>query len=727
MADSAISGLTVSTTPSGAAVGVIADVGVDYKISLINMAKAGGAVVLNSTQQTGSASITGSYTAGTSVYGATSALIVGTATFGTLSRGSLLDDGTNAILAAVSGGGVVLKANAGASSNSLTLDITNNVTLGAAGSYKTGSSIYGATSATVNGALAVVGAVTGVTTLTASGVVTASSFSGSGSGLSSHSIPNASIVTSPVTSVTASGYLTSSGGLTPNLTMTATPSFTSVTLGTALAVSSGGTGSATQNFVDITTTQTIGGSKTFSGTVVLSGASITAGTVNIGTGGAQTGVLPVANGGTAASSLGAAPFVVLTPGSQQTGSINISSTLTASSVLTGTSTYSTNAAVGGTLAVTGTTAVAALNASGSIASAGTVSMAYSFIRNKIINGAMAIDQRNNGTSITPTGPVYTVDRWKYLGTQASKFSAQQNNTSVSGPPGFPFDIGLISQSSYTVVTSDYFAISQAIEGANVSDLAFGTSNALPVTLSFWVRSSIVGTFGGSFQNSASTRVYPFSYTILNAATWTFITKTIPGDTAGTWVTSGNGIGLYLNFGLGSGSTYSGTAGAWATGNYIQPTSTVSVVGTSGANFFLTGVQLETGSTATPFEQRLYGTELSLCQRYCFLAGLQSYGGGGGGGNSIYGPAYAQSATNAFAVIYFPTPMRTLPTLTVLNLGTTNFQFNSTAANSLSAITVNLGTSLSVLLALTCTGLTPGAAGSLLSTAAGSGMIFSAEL
>ena len=138
-----------------------------------------------------------------------------------------------------------------------------------------------------------------------------------------------------------------------------------------------------------------------------------------------------------------------------------------------------------------------------------------------------------------------------------------------------------------------------------------------MTLSVWVRSSLTGTFGGALQNEANTRSYPFSFTVNSANTWEYKTVTIPGDTIGTWETN-NGSGIKVRFNLGAGSSKSGAAGAWAGADYRSSTGATSVVGTSGATFYITGVQLEAGSVATPFERRPYGTELALCQRYCFV-------------------------------------------------------------------------------------------------------------
>jgi len=244
---------------------------------------------------------------------------------------------------------------------------------------------------------------------------------------------------------------------------------------------------------------------------------------------------------------------------------------------------------------------------------GTTTGYYGF-KNRIINGAMVIDQRNAGASVTPTNGQYTLDRWAAVLTQASKFTVEQTITGVAAPVGFTDYLAFTSSSAYSVLTGDAFGMYQLIEGLNVADLAWGTANAQTVTLSFWVRSSLTGTFGGSIINNAANRSYVFSYTISSANTWEQKTVTIAGDQSGTWLTT-NGVGLMVRYGLGSGSTFTGTAGSWGAGNIVQPTGSVSVVGTNGATFYITGVQLEKGSTATSFDYRPYGTELQLAQRY----------------------------------------------------------------------------------------------------------------
>jgi hypothetical protein len=175
---------------------------------------------------------------------------------------------------------------------------------------------------------------------------------------------------------------------------------------------------------------------------------------------------------------------------------------------------------------------------------------------------MVIDQRNNGASVTPANGAYTLDRWWHQLSQASKISVQRSTTA---PAGFINSALITSLSAYSVGVNDYFNIIQIIEGFNVSDLGWGTANAQTITVSFWVRSSLTGTFGGAILNNSQARAYPFSYTISSANTWEQKLVTIPGDTTGTWLTDNSG-GLRLSFGLGVGANYSATAGSWQSGS-----------------------------------------------------------------------------------------------------------------------------------------------------------------
>ena len=282
---------------------------------------------------------------------------------------------------------------------------------------------------------------------------------------------------------------------------------------------------------------------------------------------------------------------------------------------------------------------------------------YGF-KNRIINGAMVIDQRNAGASVTPANAQYTLDRWQSVASAASKFSVQQNASAVTPPAGFKNYLGVTSLSAYSVGAGEVFGLLQPIEGFNTADLGFGAAGASTVTLSFWVRSSLTGTFGGSLSNSATNRSYPFSYTISSANTWEYETITIAGDTTGTWIGATNGTGLNVQFSLGTGTSLSGTAGSWAGSFYGSATGATSVVGTNGATFYITGVQLEKGSTATSFDYRPYGTELQLCQRYYYVVVNQAPVG-----SSVeYASVAFFNASELDGFITFPVSMRTSPTL-----------------------------------------------------------------
>jgi len=276
------------------------------------------------------------------------------------------------------------------------------------------------------------------------------------------------------------------------------------------------------------------------------------------------------------------------------------------------------------------------------------------LKNRIINGDMRIDQRNAGASITPTNGQYSVDRWACYLSQTSKFSAQQNAASVTPPAGFTNYLGVTSLSAYSITSTDLFLLNQNIEGLNVADLGWGTANAQTITLSFWVRSSLTGTFGGSLRNSALNRSYPFSYTITAANTWEKETITIAGDTSGTWLTT-NGVGINLALGFGVGSTYSGTAGSWSGSNFLSATGATSVVGTNGATFYITGVQLEQNTSATPFERRMYGQELLNCQRYFWMLTADT------GNTTPFNAVWYNSKIRM--AMTCPVMMRTTPTVT----------------------------------------------------------------
>ena len=290
-------------------------------------------------------------------------------------------------------------------------------------------------------------------------------------------------------------------------------------------------------------------------------------------------------------------------------------------------------------------------------------------RNRIINGDMRIDQRNAAAAVTiTTGNQFSVDRFQGITSVSSKYSLQQTTTTAVG---FVNSIKALSLSAYTVGTSEQNFIRHHVEGLNMGDLNWGTSGAKTVTLSFQVRSSLTGTFGGSIFNYNGSRSYPFSYSIGSADTWTTISLTITGDTTGTWLAT-NGVGMTIAFTLGTGSGLSGTAGAWMAGYNSSASSTVSILGTSGATLYITGVQLEVGSVATPFEHRSYGEELASCQRY-----YQHYVQADGA--VIPGTGVWRSGDRADTTMALPVAMRATPTIAAVNIGNVNVYSGGGAA------------------------------------------------
>ncbi len=285
--------------------------------------------------------------------------------------------------------------------------------------------------------------------------------------------------------------------------------------------------------------------------------------------------------------------------------------------------------------------------------------------NRIINGSMVLDQRNAGASITADNTTFSVDRFKMLASVASKFTSQQNAGSVTPPTGFINYAGYTSSSAYSVGAAEVFAVQQNIEGLNIFDFGWGTASAQSITLSFWVRASLTGTYSVVFKNSAANRSYVASYTVSASNTWEQKTITIAGDTSGTWLTT-SGIGLRLYFTLAAGSAQVGSAGSWQAADLYGVTGGISVVGTNGATFYITGVQLEKGSTATSFDYRPYTTELQLAQRYFEIAS-----------GGWQGPVYATDSDMAVSVNY-AVKKRANPTLTVL----TSFE------NCCSSVTAN---------------------------------------
>ena len=290
-------------------------------------------------------------------------------------------------------------------------------------------------------------------------------------------------------------------------------------------------------------------------------------------------------------------------------------------------------------------------------SGGVLAPISSVMRNRIINGQMVLDQRNAGAVQTsPANNVYNLDRWR-CNVGGGGFNIQQTPSTTE--TGFATRVAAgfsnyLAVTSTAVTSASNYNIRQLIEGFNTADLAFGTASAKTITLSFWVYSSLTGTFGGSIQNSAGDRSYVYSYTIAAADTWQQVTATIPGDTSGTWIGATNGIGLVLYIAYSTAVANAGAAGSWTANDFRAPTGQVNVVGTNGATFYITGVQLEVGTQATSFEYRQYQQELALCQRYYYktIPGVI---------NGTFGSSYTTATTSTQALIQFPVTLRTRPT------------------------------------------------------------------
>jgi hypothetical protein len=308
------------------------------------------------------------------------------------------------------------------------------------------------------------------------------------------------------------------------------------------------------------------------------------------------------------------------------------------------------------------------------ASGGVLAPISSVMRNRIINGAMTISQRNGTSSVAVgVGSTYVLDRWvNFRDSSGGAYSVQQDAGAVTPPAGFNDYLGITVTATDTFGSAGtQFNLAQFIEGFNTADLDFGKSTAKAITLSFWVQSSLTGTFAGGISNSAGDRSYVFTYTINSANTWEQKSVTIAGDTTGTWLTN-NGIGIRTIFSLGTGATNQGTAGVWA-GSYVYNTSAaVKLLSTSGATFYITGVQLEVGTQATSFEYRQYQQELALCQRYYETMGI-------GTGGTCRSNTFC-SATR------FAVPKRASPTVAVLN-STLSFSNGSGTAITLTGSTL----------------------------------------
>jgi hypothetical protein len=310
------------------------------------------------------------------------------------------------------------------------------------------------------------------------------------------------------------------------------------------------------------------------------------------------------------------------------------------------------------------------------------------MKNRIINGDMQIDQRNSGASVTVnnTNLNYSVDRW--WGTGKTSDGVYTMQRSASTPPiGFSNFLRItVTTADASIAAGDTYYMGTKIEGFNVADLGFGSANARTITVSFWARSSVTGTFSGALLNGAENRSYPFTFAINAANTWEYETITIAGDTTGTWATD-NSAGMALALDLGSGSNFRATAGSWVAAGEYGATGAVTLISTLNATLDITGVQLERGSTATSFDYLPYGTELMLCQRYYYrLMGNSAYEGIGNGF------AISYNSTNCQGPFVLPVKMRTSPSVSYSsNLKVSDVFSYSRSVSSMSISSVNNGT------------------------------------
>ncbi len=339
-------------------------------------------------------------------------------------------------------------------------------------------------------------------------------------------------------------------------------------------------------------------------------------------------------------------------------------------------------------------------------------------RNRIINGDMRIDQRNAGAAVTADGS-FPVDRWSLLKSGTGTLTVQRGTTTP--PAGFTHYIRATATVADTSAAAEYYGIGQRIEGNNITDLDFGLSTAKTVTVSFWVRSSLTGTFSVSIRNSATNRAYIGTYTISTANTWERKTVSIAGDTSGTWLTD-TGVGINLLFDLGSGSTYQSAAGAWAATNTFAATGQTAFMATGSATLDLTGVQLEPGSVRTEFERESYSVQLAKCQRYYHKHTTT-------GTFKTFATAYVETATTAFGHYSFPVSMRTAPTLETTGVAA-NYCVTTSGANTNCSIVPSVNSaevSGAALLFTVASGLTGNAAGLLRNPTSGAYLAFAAEL
>jgi hypothetical protein len=271
-------------------------------------------------------------------------------------------------------------------------------------------------------------------------------------------------------------------------------------------------------------------------------------------------------------------------------------------------------------------------------------------RNLIINGGMTVSQR--GTSFAnPSDGTYTLDRIHVFNGNDGATTITQDTTVPSGE-GFYNSIKFdCTTADGTIAAGQYLSFNHRIEGLNNAVLGYGASGAKSITVSFYAKSNLTGTFCYAVRNSALDRAYIKEFSLSSANAWERISFTIPGDTSGTWLTT-NGIGAIHGISLSMGSTYHGTANQWNTSNVVATSNQVNFLSSADNEFFLTGWKVEVGQAVTPFEPRIYGDELLRCQRY-----FQN----NGGTRVIVSYGYLTSGNIMYYSYKYVTQMRAAPT------------------------------------------------------------------
>ena len=296
-------------------------------------------------------------------------------------------------------------------------------------------------------------------------------------------------------------------------------------------------------------------------------------------------------------------------------------------------------------------------------------------RNIIINGEFDIDQRGLASSTAfQAGAHFVADRWSYyINSEALATFSATHEISDEAPSGFTKSLKVTCTSGGSIPATGEVVYRQKIEGYNIKRLGYGTPSAKSLTLSFWIKASVTGDYGVQLiyeADDSANRYYVSKYTVNSANTWEYKTITIPPNTAGALKYTTTGIGALIYWDWGEGSTYSGTADSGWTNTYYNGLSGgVKLMENTGATWQQTGVQLEVGDTATPFEHRSYGDELAKCQRYF----CKSFPIGTTPANDTTADVEGRSSATAYSSVtarstkqMYPVRMRATPTVTLYN-------------------------------------------------------------